>query len=332
MATLADIAKAAGVSSAVVSRVINKDPTLRVGKETRERVLEAVTALDYSPNIAAKSLRSARSGLVGILLNDITNPVYTEILRGAQAAAVKNGKALLVFDSAMGEESAQRMATLIAGGALEGLIIQAAGAVSDSVIARAASRKVPTILLQTDLELDAHMISLPDENAARIATEHLIENGHRRIACLATAKGMRFTERRLQGWRSALATAGLSEAGVIFAPSEIDGGEAALGELMALAPNSTAILCFNVLSAIGALRGLNRSGRHVPEDVSLIAVHDVPFADVLSTPLTTVAMPLYEMGSHALDILSREQAVTGETLVDSAPKLIRRSSVSRIAR
>ena len=258
MAKLADIAKAAGVSSAVVSRVINKDPTLRVGKETRERVLEAIAALDYSPNIAAKSLRSARSGLIGILLNDITNPVYTEILRGAQAAAVKNGKALLVFDSTMGEESAQRMATLIAGGALEGLIIQAAGEVSDSVIARAAARKVPTILLQADLELDAHLISLPDEDAARIATEHLIEHGHSRIACIATAEGMRFTERRLQGWRSALAAAGLGESGLVFAPSDMDGGEAALAELIAQDPAPTAILCFNVLSAIGALRGFEQ--------------------------------------------------------------------------
>ncbi len=331
MAKLADIAKAAGVSSAVVSRVINKDPTLRVGKETRERVLEAITALDYSPNIAAKSLRSARSGLIGILLNDITNPVYTEILRGAQAAAVKNGKALLVFDSTMGEESAQRMATLIAGGALEGLIIQAAGEVSDSVIARAAARKVPTILLQADLELDAHLISLPDEDAARIATEHLIEHGHSRIACIATAKGMRFTERRLQGWRSALAAAGLGESAVVFAPSDMDGGEAALAELMAREPASTAIVCFNVLSAIGALRGLNCAGLRVPEDVSLIAVHDVPFADVLSTPLTTVSMPLYELGSHALEVLSREQAVAGETLVNKAPELIQRGSVSDVS-
>ena len=331
MAKLADIAKAAGVSSAVVSRVINKDPTLRVGKETRERVLEAIAALDYSPNIAAKSLRSARSGLIGILLNDITNPVYTEILRGAQAAAVKNGKALLVFDSTMGEESAQRMATLIAGGALEGLIIQAAGEVSDAVIARAAARKVPTILLQADLELDAHLISLPDEDAARIATEHLIEHGHSRIACIATAEGMRFTERRLEGWRSALAAAGLGEAGLVFAPSDMDGGEAALAELIAQDPVPTAILCFNVLSAIGALRGLNSSGLRVPEDYSLIAVHDVPFADVLSTPLTTVAMPLYELGTHAMEVLSQERAVPGETLVSKTPKLIQRSSVSEVS-
>lgn len=331
MAKLADIAKAAGVSSGVVSRVINKDPTLRVSEKTRERVLEAIMALDYSPNIAAKSLRSARSGLVGVLLNDITNPVYTEILRGAQAAAVKSGKALLVFDSAMGEESAQRMANLIGGGALDGLIIQSAGEISDLVIARAAARKVPTVLLQADLDLDAHLISLPDEEAARIATQHLIDNGHDRIACLATKSGMRFTERRLRGWRSALAAARLSEAALVFAASEIEGGEAASRDLLAQAPDTTAIVCFNVLSAIGALRGLNRSDRSVPDDVSLIAIHDIPFTDVLSTPLTTVAMPLYEMGSQAMEVLSRDQTVASETLVDRAPKLIRRQSVLRVS-
>jgi len=138
--TLSVIAREAGVSSAVVSRVINRDPSLRVSKDTRERVLKAVEKLDYSPNIAAQALRSSRTGLIGILLNDVTNPVYAEIMRGAQATAVKNGKALLVFDSAMGEASAARLAEMIGGGALDALIIQAAGEVSDSVLARAAGR------------------------------------------------------------------------------------------------------------------------------------------------------------------------------------------------
>jgi len=330
MATLSDIAKHAGVSSAVVSRVINKDPSLRVGKEARERVLKAIEALDYAPNIAAKTLRSAQSGLVGILLNDVTNPVYAEIMRGAQAAAVEHKKSLLVFDSAMGAESAERLVSLIGGGALDGLIIQAAGEVSDQVIARAARRKIPTVLLQAELDLDAHLISLPDEHATRIATKHLIERGHTRISCLATAEGMRFTKRRLAGWRSALTVAGLQEAGLAYTSSEVDSGAAGLNALLGEAPDLTAVVCFNVLSAIGALRALTKLGKSVPGDVSLVALHDLPFADVLSTPLTTVAMPLYEMGTEAVAILTSDQRHKSDRIVQHSPRLIARGSVARL--
>ena len=330
MATLSDIAKRAGVSSAVVSRVINKDPSLRVGKETRARVLQAIEALDYAPNIAAKTLRSARSGLVGILLNDVTNPVYAEIMRGAQAAAVHHEKSLLVFDSAMGAEAAERLVSLIGGGALDGLIIQAAGEVSDQVIARAARRNVPTVLLQAELDLDAHLISLPDEAAARMATEHLVERGHRRIACLATAKGMRFTERRLAGWRGALRAAGLQEAALAHTSPEIDGGETGIDALLRQAPDLTAVVCLNVLSAIGALRVLAKLGKRVPRDVSLVAIHDLPFADALSTALTTVAMPLYQLGTEAMALLSSDQDRKSDKIVSEPPRLISRSSVASL--
>ena len=332
MATLSDIAKRAGVSSAVVSRVINKDPSLRVSEETRTRVLNAIEALDYAPNIAAKTLRSSTSGLVGILLNDVTNPVYAEIMRGAQAAAVRHEKSLLVFDSAMGAESAQRLVSLIGGGALDGLIIQAAGEVSDQVIARAARRNVPTVLLQAELDLDAHLISLPDEDAARIATQHLVDRGHQRIACLATAKGMRFTERRLAGWRSTLAAAGLKEAALAYSPPDIDAGRSGLGALLTQAPDLTAVVALNVLSAIGALRVLAENGKRVPEDVSLVAIHDLPFADVLSTPLTTVAMPLYQMGTEAVGLLTRDQDVKSDKIVEQAPRLIIRESVADLTK
>jgi len=329
--TLSVIAREAGVSSAVVSRVINKDPSLRVSKDTRERVLKAVEKLDYSPNIAAQALRSSRTGLIGILLNDVTNPVYAEIMRGAQATAVKNGKALLVFDSAMGEGSAARLATMIGGGALDALIVQAAGEVSDSVLARAAGRKIPTVLLQTGLDIDAHLVCLPDEEAARIATQHLVDSGHTRIGCVATARGMRFTDRRIAGWRTTLRSAGISpsKTGIVFAGSSIGEGAGAVADLVTRMPDLTAIACLNVLAAIGVLRGLKLLGRRVPEDVSVVAIHDLPFADMLATPLTTVAMPLREMGAAAVDMVCKAEFNASETVVgDSPPRLVSRRSVA----
>ena len=334
MATLSDIARAAGVSSAVVSRVINKDPSLRISKATREKVVQAIEDLDYSPNIAAQSLRLSKSGLIGILLHDVTNPVYAEIMRGAQGSAVRHGKALLVFDSAMGEQSASRLAAMMGGGALDGLIIQAAGEVSESVLAKAAGRKIPTIFLQTGLDIEGHLISLPDEEAATIAAAHLIDWGHRRIGCLATAASMRFTKMRLAGWRKALAGAGLEapENAVVYAGPEMAAGELGCAKLIARYPEITAMVCFNVLSAIGALKHLNEIGRRVPEDISIVAIHDIPFADVLSTPITTVSMPLYQMGWSAVDIVCGSLVSASESVVTApSPRLISRHSVSRLS-
>jgi len=330
VATLSVIAREAGVSSAVVSRVINEDPSLRVSKATRERVLKVIEKLDYSPNIAARALRSSRTGLIGILLNDVTNPVYAEIMHGAQAMAVKNGKALLVFDSAMGEASAARLAEMIGGGALDALIIQAAGEVSDSVLARAAGREIPTVLLQTGLDIDAHLVCLPDEEAARIATQHLVDLGHAGIGCIATARGMQFTDRRVAGWRTALRSAGISPpgTGIVFAGSGIGEGSAAVAPLLARMPDLSAIVCFNILAAIGALRGLKSLGRRVPEDVSIVAIHDLPFAGLLAAPLTTVAMPLREMGAAAVDMVCRAEFEKSETVVGDPPRLIPRQSTA----
>jgi len=328
LATLADIAHRAGVSSAVVSRVLNKDPALRVSKETRQRVLNAAAEFDYTPNIAARSLRSARSGLVGILLNDVTNPVYAEIMRGAQAAALKNEKALIVFDSAAGAIGASRFSNLIGGGGLDALVIQTAGSVSDNVVARAASKQIPTIFLQADLDIDGHLVSLPDCEAARIATEHLIEKGHQRIACLATGKGLRFTDSRLQGYRQAIEAAGAKQIPAVFAESSIQAGEAAASEMLQASPEATAIVCFNILSAIGAMQALTKSGRSIPEDMSIITLHDLPFADVLATPLTAVAMPLFGLGEKAIDIACQANERASETTITAPPRLVERDSVA----
>ncbi len=332
--TLSDIARRAGVSSGVVSRVINHDTTLRISEATRERVLQAISDLDYAPNVAAQTLRSARSGLIAVILNDVTNPVYAEIMRGAQAASAKHERALLVFDSATGGHSAGRLAAMIGGGGLDALIIQAAGAVSDTVLARAASRKIPTILLQAELGIDAHLISLPDKEAAEIATDHLIDHGHRMIGCLATARGMLFTKNRFRGWRAAMKRAGLKadQGAVAYAGSDMDVGADACTRLLTRRPDLTALVCFNVIDALGALAAISKTGRRIPDDISLVAVNDLPFAGVLSTPLTTVAMPLYDMGERAIELACGDVLEIGESIVDSTPpRLIRRQSVGRVA-
>ena len=253
MATLSDIAREAGVSSGVVSRVINRDATLRISEQTRDRVLKAIKDLDYSPNIAAQTLRSSKSDIIAVILHDVTNPVYAEIMRGAQAAAAHREKALVVFDSATGEESATRLAAMIGGGALDGLIIQAAGEVSDVVLARAATRKVPTILLQANLDIDAHLISLPDEQAAEMATAHLIERGARRLIFLGDISHPEIAM-RYRGFKTAIGEATAEEAAKpAYAHFDTQSGLVSTKEALQHNPEIDGIVASSDAVAMGAL-------------------------------------------------------------------------------
>ena len=336
MTTLADIALAAGVSPAVVSRVVNRDPNLRISASTRERVLRAVKDRSYAPNVAARSLRSSRSGVVAAVMNDVANPVYPEIIRGAQSAAGKAKRALLLGDLSCGPASASHLADLISGNGVDGLIIQAAGGVNDSLLVRAARRGLPVVLLQTRLELRAHLVMLPDRAAAEMATGHVLGLGHREIGCIATHAGLTFTEARRDGWETALDAVDVpgKNCPIVHAGSTIRDGHKATAELLDQNPGLTALVCFNVLAAIGALDQTRERGLAVPQDISIVALHDIDLAAYLHPPLTTVAMPLYEMGRRAVEILCcAESAVDGETVIQSPPpKLICRSSTGAPAR
>ncbi len=330
MATLAEIAKKAGVSSAVVSRVINKDATLRIGRKTRERVEAVVSEMNYAPNVAAQSLRSARSGTLAIVLHNIANPVYAEILRGVQEEAERENVAILLGDAAAGGASGSRLAQMIGGGGVDGLVLQASGSGTDLLIAQAARQNVPVVLLQTRLDIDAHLISLPDAEAAAMATAHLRKLGHCRIGCLATGKGLTFTENRLRGWRDTMGDDARNDCVVHSDPTAIE-GEVAVHDLLKRQSNLTGLVCFNVVAAVGALRACRALGLRVPGDLSVIAIHDVIFAQDLHVPLTVVRMPLAEMGRASIQLIcSRQSASSTDIRVPSPPELITRESCAPV--
>lgn len=329
MATLAEIAKKVGVTPAVVSRVLNKDKTLRVSTETRAKVEEAARAMNYSPNVAAQSLRSSKSGVIAFVLHDIANPVYAEILRGAQAEAVRQQKAILLGDASVGAESNTRLAQMVGGGGVDGLILQAAGASSDELIARAAQQKIPIVLLQADIGIDAHLITLPDFEAASIATRHLLELGHQRVGCIATAKNLTFTAARLAGWRAALGS-DADETLVTHCDPNSAAGEIAARSILSDHPDLTGLVCFNVVAAIGAMRAIHSLGLQVPQDISVITVHDVKFAQDLRVPLTVVSMPLFEMGEVAIrSICNPKLRNSAQSELSAQPQLVVRESTAR---
>lgn len=333
MATLKEVARAAGVSTAVVSRLLSGDPTLRVGADTRDRILRTVKELDYTPNVAAQSLRLARSRLIALIVHDVSNPVYAEIISGAETAAAAQDSALLLGEAATLETGSSRLIDLIGAGAIDGLILQGAGAATDLALAKAVRRRVRTVMLQVDTDADSALVSLPDEDAAAIATGHLLALGHERIGCLATAPDLRFSLSRVAGWRMEMAKHGMDapDHRVIWAGSDLALGRGGVKRLIEQAPEITGVVACNAASAIGALAGIRDLGMSVPNDISVIALHDFALADYVAPALTTVRMPLAEMGAAAVDLVCGDTDLTGHqlTIDRPEPRIILRRSTTR---
>lgn len=330
LATNADIAKAAGVSPAIVSRIVNNDKKLRVSAETRARVLSIIAELDYTPNIAARTLKSAKSGIIALVVHDLTSSVYSEIIAGAYVAAHAHGKTVMVGEAGALAQGQSHLGTWIAGGGVDAVILQGAGTDIDRTLTRAARAKVPTVLLQTGNPTASTVVKLDDYAAGRSATQHLLDLGHRAIGFLSVDDARLFSLGRQKGWVSALQDADIaptdewvSEGGNSFAT-----GAEGIEALLAKAPETKAVVVASIVAAIGVLSKLGELGKRVPDDISLIAIHDILLANYLSPPLTVVKMPLRELGIKAVELVCADEAPAPAliTLKAAAPEVIVRSS------
>lgn len=320
MTTNADIAKAAGVSPAIVSRIVNGDKTLRVSDKTRERVLALVKELDYSPNIAARTLKASKTGVIALVVHDLTSSVYAEIIEGAHKAAATYGKAILVGEAGARANDNSHLEALISGRGVDGLILQGAEKEMDKTLERAARHKMPTVLLQTGDPQKATVIQLDDQHAGRAATEHLLERGHRAIGYIGISDGLLFSDGRKAGWQQALRAKGIDPQPnwCTLGGNKFEGGVQATADLLRKAPDITGIVVGNIVSAIGVLAELHDQGRNVPEDISVIAVHDIPLAEYLRPSLSVVKMPLNALGQTAVKSLCEAEEKT-----ELSPQLIR---------
>ena len=304
MPTVADVARLAQVSPGVVSRLLNGDASLRIRSETKDRVLAAARELDYAPNYAARALRRARSGLIAIGVHDASNPIYSAITEGAEAAATEAGYALMLADvDALAHDDAA-FRRIVAGGAIDGLLLQRAGTRSDALIAKIASGSVPTVLLNDHTRGTIGSIAVDDYSAARLATGHLVELGHRRIAFLQVDGPKSRTDRRRRGWEDALRTAGIEPDPrlVAIGGHTPEDGEEGMRYLLEDG-GFTAVFVANILAAVGAISAAREAGVGVPDDLSVVAMHDFALAPHLSPALTTVRLPLREMGARAVGML-----------------------------
>ncbi|WP_432156576.1 LacI family DNA-binding transcriptional regulator [Streptomyces sp. bgisy153] len=308
MATMADVARLAGVSAATVSHVMNG--TRPVLPHTRQAVLDAIDELGYTPNGLARSLVTARTRSIGLAVSAISNPYFTEILQGVEASALEHGYSLLIADPHDDPEHERKAVQLLHERRVDGLVV-APSADSDGLLAYLGRHAVPTVLL--DRTVDAVADGMPRfdqvcaENAEPMAelVGHLTGLGHRRIGLVAGLPGLSTTEERVSGYRHGLAGAGLpyDERLLVHGDSATAGGERATATLLSLATPPTALVTANNAMTIGALRALREQGLSVPDDIALCSFDDFAWADLFSPRLTAIAQPSREMGARAVQVL-----------------------------
>jgi len=331
--TLADVAQAAGVALSTASRVLNGERGHRVAAATRERVLAAARELDYRPNAIARGLRTARTFTLGIAVPQLENPVFPQMIVGAEAAARERGYSLLISHVAESDTESRTYERLAGVSRVDGLLV--ATLEDETRLAQAlATTSRPYVVLNRKLRgVDNHAV-FDSFAAAEMATAHLIALGHRRIAHLAgRLKGYNGT-RRLAGFRAALRAAGLPRDAerVIPAGYTFEGGVIAMRELLRDPVRPTGIVAATMLAAAGAMKVLHGEGVAIPGEMSIVAIHDATIADMLYPPLTTVRLPVQELGASAtrglVDLI--EGKATGVAITLPPQGLVLRASTGPV--
>jgi LacI family transcriptional regulator len=296
--TLSDVAALAGVNVSTVSRVLGGDENQRVSPETRKRIIAASKKLSYQPNLTARSLRTARTYTLGIAVPQLDNPVYAQIIQGAERGAREMGYSLLIAhieQSSNNNVAYERLAQI---NRVDGLLITTLE--ENSVMLRAVKRaNVPFILLNRKVPKIQNCIHFDSRLAARIAVEHLISLGHKHIAHLSGQLNPSTGIGRYAGYCDALRAAGLPlEADLVRVSGyTLAGGAIAMNAILDEAiRRPTAVFPLTLTAATGAMMALHSRGVRVPQDMSLITVHDGPIAEAMFPQLTTVRMPVEQMG------------------------------------
>jgi LacI family transcriptional regulator len=295
-----------------VSRVLNGDPNLRIRESTRARVFAAVAELGFRPNAAARSLRTSRAAAIGFVVPDFANPIYATIVRGAEAAAEETGQSLLIGSAPPEGGGGDRSFDLLRQGRVDGLLIAAELTDADLPADR---DNLPWLLVNRTTPSARRWVLLDEQRAMELAVEHLVGLGHRHIGHLGGPVQADTAQRRRVGYEAALVRHGLPSGPIVHGEYTIEGGVGAMRELLSLAEQPTAIVVATIASAAGALIEARAAGVRVPEELSVIAVHDLALAQCFAPSLTTVRMPLEELGRRAVQLVTT--AAPGEVVEET---------------
>jgi LacI family transcriptional regulator len=308
------VAHESGVSTATVSIVLNNAPLARyIPSSTKERIERAAKKLGYQPRRSAQSPRAKRNHTVGVMVFDMTDPFCTLILRGIENSLYQAAYLPILTDAHNQRTRFERYLEMLLARPIEGLIIVANWLFVDiNLLADLQRRNIPSVLIGRELSANSiSSVMVDNEAGAHVAMEHVYSLGHRKIGFIRGPKALADTSPRWRGVRSFARSVGLEidPALVVDLPESLDpnfgfaGGFKLTEELLKRKKRFTALLAFDDMTALGAVRGLARSGLKVPEDCSVVGFDDVIPAGLSVPSLTTVRQPMEALGRTAVEII-----------------------------
>jgi LacI family transcriptional regulator len=304
--TIRDVARLANVHPGTVSRALNEQTRRLVNAETAERVIRAAAELGYRPNPIARGLKTNRSYTVGVLIPDMTNPLFPPIMRSIEDRLGEAGYTLLTVNTDNDADRERSNIDALLARQVDGLI-SATARLDVTLLAEVAAGGVPVILVNRSLENGSlPSVTVDDRRGIGLAVQHVVELGHRRIGHLGGPQNISTGHLRQLGFLAAMQAAGLDAPAerITFSTAYTESeGARACEELLAGDPEVTAIIAANDRLAIGCYDTLQARGLGCPEDVSVVGFNDMPLVDRLHPPLTTVRIPQREIGELAADLL-----------------------------
>lgn len=328
--TLRDVAALANVSVQTISRVINNKGEVRAS--TRQRVLEAIQQLGYQPNTLARSLVTSQSSVIGLIVPDISMSFYPEIARGVDDGAQEAGYSVVLCNAAGNADRELQALERLRGQRIAGLIV-CNSRLSDDVLERAVTGLMPVVLVNRHLpNVSGTVIWTGYVDGSIQATNHLLDLGRRRIGYLGAADRNLFDVDKLLGYGTVLEQAGVSFDPDLIARSTLDfkGGFAAMTDLMSQSRSIDAVFAFNDHMAIGALRYAATHGIAVPGDIAVMGFGGSAISAMTTPSLSTIAVPLYDIGSTAIRELLKliDSGGQEQEAVHAEPELVARASTT----
>lgn len=298
-----DVAQLAGVSISTVSHVVNK--SRGVSAEARAQVVQAMAQLDYRPNALARSLRRQKTHSLGMIVPDNANPFFAEIARAIEDYSFHHDYSVILCNSDGDLQKQAAYVDLLVERRVAGILFVAAG-VSTELVDELQRQRVPLVVIDREVSgVAVDMVQTNHYQGGRLATEHLIALGHRRIGCIAAGSDLSPSAERLTGYKDALAAHGLAYDAALVIPGDFQfaSGYRATEQLLSLEERPTAVFACNDLMAVGAIRAATARGLRVPDDLSIVGFDDISLASYTNPPLTTIHQPKREIGRLAMEML-----------------------------
>lgn len=334
--TIHDIAKKLNISASTVSRALKNNPL--ISEKTRDLIKKKAEEMGYRPNIMAANFRTKKTNTIGVLVPLINRHFFSSVISGIEEVAYNKGYAVTISQSKDNYSKETKIAQTLFANRVDGLIVSIGMQTKKFEHLKLFSdRNVPLVFFDRVVdEIKAHKILVDDFNGAFKATQHLIEQGGKRIAHIGGPLNLGIYKNRLKGYKAAMQNAGLNVDKKMLLHNSLtrEDGDKALKKLFALPVKPDAIFCANDTTALSAIFYLQQNGYKIPEDVILVGFSNEPFSEVVTPSISTIKQPGFEMGKKAAELIieqinSKKTRIKHKTILMPTELIVRQSSVRK---